>query len=717
MKYIFLLIFSVSACTGWKSSASAGPGAKSGHIEIGQEALKSGPLRLDGEWVFVWKKFISPSESLEVQKEAFLKVPASWNEFQTEEGRAGGMGYGTYILYLHFPKESIGKIFSLKIPHMGTAYRMWVGETPVSESGKVGISYSEMRPAYITRTKSFVLEKETVRITVHVSNFHHKKGGMRFDSIILGEEEQIQKISQNRTLYAFFLLGSLVIMAVYHYGLFFLRREDIAALVFGVFCSLMGIRLLTVGDVWITSVFPEIDWDLQYKMEYLSLFLTAPAFIVFTRYVFKDVFHDLVLKISLPIYSVFCIIVVFTKPVFFSNILVSFQILSSLNAFYILYVMSAAVFRRKEGSAAALSGFIFFALAIINDLFYNNEIIITGSGNLIPLGVFMFILSQSFILSQIFSNAFNSVKTLSRNLALTNESYSRFVPVEFLKFLDKESIMDIQLGDQMQKEMTVLFSDIRSFTDLSERMTPRENFNFLNSYLKRMNPHIQKNRGFIDKYIGDSIMALFPSSAEDAVNAAVDMLKEIRIYNQHRLKVGYDPIKVGFGIHIGNLMLGIIGADERMEGTVIADSVNLASRIEGLTKVYDSPILISEEILGKMINPSLYNYRYIDKVRVKGKQHPITVYEVYDGQPDFMIELKNSTRPFFEEGIARYQEQKFDLSAASFTKVLEINPNDTAAQIYLKRSRYYKENGILNEDAEGNWYVQADIRNSSQTEV
>ncbi|HMY66804.1 MAG TPA: adenylate/guanylate cyclase domain-containing protein, partial [Leptospiraceae bacterium] len=191
----------------------------------------------------------------------------------------------------------------------------------------------------------------------------------------------------------------------------------------------------------------------------------------------------------------------------------------------------------------------------------------------------------------------------------------------------------------------------------------------------------------------------------------------IRVYNQHRLKVGYDPIKVGFGIHIGNLMLGIIGADERMEGTVIADSVNLASRIEGLTKIYDSPILISEEILTKMINPSLYNYRYIDKVRVKGKQHPITVYEVYDGQPDFMIELKNSTKPFFEEGIARYQEQRFDLSAASFTKVLEINPNDTAAQIYLKRSRYYKENGILSEDAEGNWYVQADIGNSSQTNV
>ena len=160
--------------------------------------------------------------------------------------------------------------------------------------------------------------------------------------------------------------------------------------------------------------------------------------------------------------------------------------------------------------------------------------------------------------------------------------------------------MDIQLGDQMQKEMAILFSDIRSFTDLSEKLTPKENFNFLNSYLKRMSPAIQKNNGFIDKYIGDAIMALFPGDVEDAINAAVDMQKEIRIYNQHRLKLGYDPIKVGCGIHTGNLMLGIIGADDRMEGTVIADSVNVASRIEGLTKVYDASILISDVILKKV---------------------------------------------------------------------------------------------------------------------
>ncbi|HNN82290.1 MAG TPA: adenylate/guanylate cyclase domain-containing protein, partial [Leptospiraceae bacterium] len=269
-----------------------------------------------------------------------------------------------------------------------------------------------------------------------------------------------------------------------------------------------------------------------------------------------------------------------------------------------------------------------------------------------------------------------------------------FVPVQFLNYLNKNSIVDIQLGDQVQKDMAILFSDIRSFTELSEKLTPKENFNFLNSYLQRMSPVIQKNNGFIDKYIGDAIMALFPGEIEDAIHAAIDMQKEIRVYNQQRLKIGYDPIKIGCGIHSGNLMLGIIGADARMEGTVIADSVNVASRIEGLTKVYDASILVSDIILKKINNPSDYNYRFIDRVKVKGKSDYTVIYEIYDGQPNFMIELKTQTKKFFEDAITFYYDKKFRESIIAFEKVIEINPNDTATLIYLKRAKYYLENEI-----------------------
>jgi Adenylate cyclase, family 3 (some proteins contain HAMP domain) len=181
-----------------------------------------------------------------------------------------------------------------------------------------------------------------------------------------------------------------------------------------------------------------------------------------------------------------------------------------------------------------------------------------------------------------------------------NAAYGRFVPHDFLSLLEKPSIIEVKLGEHQEKNMTVLFADIRSFTALSEKMTPPENFDFINSYLGRVSPAIRKNNGFIDKYIGDAVMALFPTCPDDGVRAAIDMQKEVNVYNQQRQENALVPIAIGIGLHAGNLMLGTIGERERMESTVIADAVNLASRLEGLTKVYGSGILVSDAIMARL---------------------------------------------------------------------------------------------------------------------
>jgi signal transduction histidine kinase/DNA-binding response OmpR family regulator len=182
-------------------------------------------------------------------------------------------------------------------------------------------------------------------------------------------------------------------------------------------------------------------------------------------------------------------------------------------------------------------------------------------------------------------------------LAKINAAYNRFVPHEFLQFLEKESIVEVRLGDYVQKEMTIMFSDVRSFTSLSEKMTPKENFDFLNMFLGGVGPCIREHRGFIDKYLGDGIMALFPESPVDAVEAALAMQVQLDEFNTHRATEGYPPIKIGIGLHTGSLILGTIGEEKRMEGTVISDAVNLASRLEGLTKWYGCTLIISEQTL------------------------------------------------------------------------------------------------------------------------
>lgn len=268
-----------------------------------------------------------------------------------------------------------------------------------------------------------------------------------------------------------------------------------------------------------------------------------------------------------------------------------------------------------------------------------------------------------------------------------SKSFERFVPKQFLNYLGKENIVEIRLGDQAKKEMTILFSDIRHFTRLSEKMDPKENFDFLNSYLKRMTPVVIRNGGFVDKYIGDAVMALFPESGETALKAAIEMQSEVRTYNHHRLKTGYDPIKIGIGLHTGGLMLGTIGTEDRMEGTVISDTVNLASRIEGITKKFDSSILISEKTLQRIEDPTKYCMRLIGRIKVKGKEEEVVIYDVFEGQSQFILDLRNETKYDFEKGVTHFLLRNFTESEASFARVIERDPTDFAAETYLKAIR------------------------------
>ncbi len=280
------------------------------------------------------------------------------------------------------------------------------------------------------------------------------------------------------------------------------------------------------------------------------------------------------------------------------------------------------------------------------------------------------------------------------SLAKLTAAYGRFVPRNFLGFLGKESIIDVKIGDQVQKEMTVMFSDIRSFTTLSEGMSPQETFNFINSYLRQVSPVIRQHNGFIDKYIGDGIMALFPESANHAVAAAIAIQKQVEIYNQERQENHQLPIAIGIGLHTGNLMLGTIGESERMETTVIADAVNLASRLEGLTKLYGAGIVISHKTLCSLDYTQEQYVRFLDRVTVKGKKSAVAVFEVYDGEPPEQKKFKSQTQARFEVGVFLYYQQQLEEAQRIFEEILQINPQDQAAMMYVKRCQHYQQYGL-----------------------
>ncbi|HAK45506.1 MAG TPA: hypothetical protein DCO79_06260 [Spirochaeta sp.] len=270
-------------------------------------------------------------------------------------------------------------------------------------------------------------------------------------------------------------------------------------------------------------------------------------------------------------------------------------------------------------------------------------------------------------------------------LSRISNVYSRFVPTEFLSSLGQENIIDVELGDQVSREMTILFVDIRAFTNLSENMTPEENFKFINSYLSRFSPMITNNGGFVDKYIGDAIMALFPDKPEDALAAAKEMIEHVNVYNGHRANCGYKPIGIGIGIHTGNMILGIIGDEKRMQGTVISDAVNLASRIQDVTKLYKANVVISQETFVKLENPAEYNFRFLGRVKVKGKDKAVALFEIFDAEDEIRRKLKNDTKSDFESGLGKFSLRDFDEAQNLLEKVAVRDPEDQTAQVFLDR--------------------------------
>lgn len=272
-------------------------------------------------------------------------------------------------------------------------------------------------------------------------------------------------------------------------------------------------------------------------------------------------------------------------------------------------------------------------------------------------------------------------------LSKLNQSYSRFLPKQFLRFLGHESIVEVSLGESVQKEMSILFSDIRSFTTLSETMTLAENFKFINSYLSRMEPLITTNYGFIDKYIGDAIMALFGRCPDDAVKAALGMLLELNKYNIIRKKNNKLPIKIGIGINTGSLMLGTVGGINRMDTTVISDSVNLASRLQDLTKVYGASLIISQHTFFALKDYRKYNYRFLGQVKVKGKKDVVSLFEFFDADPPEIIEFKIQTKTLFEQGVISYYSGQKERSTQIFQRIINLNNQDQAAYFYLKDNK------------------------------
>jgi two-component system sensor histidine kinase ChiS len=181
-------------------------------------------------------------------------------------------------------------------------------------------------------------------------------------------------------------------------------------------------------------------------------------------------------------------------------------------------------------------------------------------------------------------------------------------------------------------------------------------------------------------------MALYPYRPEDAIKTAIEMVEYVKVYNKGRVKAGYLPISIGVGIHTGNMILGIIGDAKRMQGTVISDAVNLASRIQDMCKYYRTNVVISRETFLGIQNLNEYNYRFLGQVKVKGKNKTVALFEIFNADDDDIKQLKEKTQADFETGLRFFAKSDFEEAQKHFERVHESNENDETAKVFLNQA-------------------------------
>ena len=267
-----------------------------------------------------------------------------------------------------------------------------------------------------------------------------------------------------------------------------------------------------------------------------------------------------------------------------------------------------------------------------------------------------------------------------------NESTIRFVPIQFMEHLGVSDITKMNLGDNVQREISVLFFDIRYFSINSEMMTARENFDFINKILGIAGPIIRKHSGFVDKFIGDAAMALFVNGM-DAVRAGIELYQTLVVDKDSRVKIGVDGITIGVGIHSGSVMMGIVGENERLSSTVISANVNLASRLEGLSKQTGSGLLITRDTLNQLAgHEDEFAYRFIGMVQAAGVNEVVGLFDMLDALPPGVKRARLATKTVFESGVRKYHMKDYAAAVQRFEKVAAADPHDICASHHLEEA-------------------------------
>lgn len=561
--------------------------------------MESSYIDINTSWDFFWGKFVSPSDT-STKPDALVSVPSDWNKYPLSEDiqkiSKTGLGSGTYRLLLTNLKPETNYVFPVyKLAY--TAFEIYADNTLIYQSGTPSEDWKNSKPEQFFDTASFVPDKNgTILLTIFVSNNFYRKGGLR-GTISLYEEDSYERFHfKEVSSYAIFS-GILIMISVYCLIIFFLKKDKsplyLALLILAIYS-----RIASSTFPIIKTIFPNMPFTVMLRIEYISVFF-IPCFLTLyldtlNKYIFEKVpavlisapgFIFMFLDILLPISIVNRIVPVMQIYMYTA---------SALDA--ILFIFSLFKHRDFLTSVCIFSFLIIVSGATSDILLIHHASFMQGIHLLTPAFV-CFAFVQIFILAYIQNQNDLKVMELNNYLHETNQAYYRFVPKEFLELLCKKDITEVTLGEYKVSKAAVLSADIRNFTSTSEKLVPIQVFDMLNSYLRRVAPLIRKYHGIIEKYLGDGIIAIFPDSAEAALNCAIEMQEQMIELREEFAERGMPQIQIGIGVHYGDIVIGTGGNNDRMTEISLSKDIDIAIKTEGKTKIYHRPILATYDAI------------------------------------------------------------------------------------------------------------------------
>lgn len=435
-----------------------------------------GILSLSGYWDFYWEHFVFYEELIgtNVNPDMAVEVPGVWNNYMIDGENLPGYGYGTYVLKIE--NAPVGETLALRIPTFSTAYEFYINDRLVSSNGIVGKSQDQSQPGYMPRVVEFIIEDESLYLIFHVSNFTYARGGMWY-AIPMGSREQILDMDQVIADKDLFLFGALTVMAIYYLIIFLLRREDKSSLYYVIMCILFASRITIYGDYLIYRLIPFIS----YRAIIIISYITLCWFSVCSAYMVGELFPEenskKILRVGFIYALIMTLLFLLTPISFFTRIVNIVQVVAILFGAYSVYTLSKSYIKGKRGSGMVLLGALVVIVCAAHDVLYNNNVILSNTGELVPTSLFILLILQSFILSRRSSEAFKSVHILSNKLLkmdkikdefLANTSHELRTPLSGILGITEAMLKgsDGEMSDRQKEKLTMIAGSSRRLSNL-----------------------------------------------------------------------------------------------------------------------------------------------------------------------------------------------------------------------------------------------------------